>query len=55
MENSQDNNKKGIGRRDVLKTLITVPVLGAVAYGALKTRKLKLVNRDISDVFNTFI
>lgn len=51
-ESNQESNKKNIGRREVLKTLVTVPVLGAVAYGALKTRRMKLANRDISDVFN---
>jgi predicted dehydrogenase len=40
-----------IGRRDVLKTLATVPLLGAIAYGLVKTRKAALLNRDISDVF----
>jgi len=40
-----------IGRRDVIKTLVTVPVLGAVAYGLVKTRKVAVLDRDISDVF----
>ncbi|NLJ44490.1 MAG: Gfo/Idh/MocA family oxidoreductase [Bacteroidales bacterium] len=40
-----------IGRRDVIKTLVTVPVLGAVAYGLVKTRKVAILDRDISDVF----
>ena len=39
------------GRRDALKTLATVPVLGALAYGVYKTRKNALQSRNISDVF----
>jgi predicted dehydrogenase len=48
---SQENKPRNIGRREVLKTLATVPLLGAMAYGAVKTRRIKLLNRDISDVF----
>lgn len=48
---AENSDKNKIGRREVLKTLATVPLIGAVAYGALKTRKIKLANRDISDVF----
>ncbi len=44
-------NSSAIGRRDVIKTLATVPLLGAMAYGVLKARKSALLNRDISDVF----
>ena len=33
------NKKKGIKRRDVLKSLATVPVLGALAYGVYKKKK----------------
>jgi predicted dehydrogenase len=48
---SQENKQRNIGRREVLKTLATVPLLGAMAYGAVRTRRTKLLNRDISDVF----
>jgi len=52
---SDDNKNTGkaskIGRRDVIKTLATVPLLGAVAYGLIKTRKTAFLDRDISDVF----
>lgn len=53
MEN-KDKIKKAsnIGRRDVIKTLATVPLLGAVAYGLVKTRKTAFLDRDISDVFH---
>jgi len=47
----KDNNSKKIARRDIIKSLATVPLLGAVAYGALKTRKNWFLTRDISDVF----
>ncbi len=50
-DKAENSDKNKIGRREVLKTLATVPLIGAVAYGALKTRKIKLANRDISDVF----
>lgn len=39
------------GRRDALKTLATVPVLGALAYGVYQKRKEALRDRNISDVF----
>ncbi len=39
------------GRREVLKTLATVPVLGALAYGVYQKRKDALKDRNISDVF----
>ena len=48
----KDNTPKKIARRDVIKSLATVPLLGAVAYGLIKTRKSALLNRDISDVFH---
>jgi len=52
---SENDKKTGkaskTGRRDVIKTLATVPLLGAVAYGLIKARKTAFLNRDISDVF----
>ncbi|MDP4221981.1 MAG: Gfo/Idh/MocA family oxidoreductase [Bacteroidota bacterium] len=50
--NQEKAKPKKVGRREVIKTLATVPLLGAMAYGVVKTRKTKFVNRDISDVFN---
>jgi predicted dehydrogenase len=47
----QKNKHRNIGRREVLKTLATVPLLGVMAFGVARTRKTKLLNRDISDVF----
>lgn len=39
------------GRRDALKALATIPVIGALTYGVYKKQKLDRANRDISDVF----
>lgn len=46
------NHSKKIARRDVLKSLVTVPLVGALAYGAIKNRKITVLKRDISDVFH---
>jgi predicted dehydrogenase len=35
---SEEKNKMGISRRDVLKSIATIPVIGAVAYGALRKK-----------------
>ena len=48
----EKNNPKKIARRDVVKSLVTIPLVGALAYGAIKNRKIALLNRDISDVFH---
>jgi len=50
--NSESKKPAPVGRREVIKTLATVPLLGAMAYGAFKTRKKELLGRDISDVFH---
>lgn len=50
-KSSQEQQTPDKGRRDALKTLATVPVLGALAYGVYKTRKNALQSRNISDVF----
>ena len=50
-KSSQEQQIPDKGRRDALKTLATVPVLGALAYGVYKTRKNALQSRNISDVF----
>lgn len=50
--NKPDNqNMPDKGRRETLKALATVPVLGALAYGVYKKQKHTLASRDISDVF----
>jgi predicted dehydrogenase len=51
-DNSQETKPRNIGRREILKTLATVPLLGAMAFGVARTRKTKLLSRDISDVFS---
>ena len=50
-KSSQEQQMPDKGRRDALKTLATVPVLGALAYGVYKTRKNALQSRNISAVF----
>lgn len=47
----KDNTSKKIARRDIIKSLATVPLLGAMAYGVVKTGKNLFLNRDISDIF----
>lgn len=50
--NKQPNEQQpDKSRRDMLKTLATVPVLGAMAYGVYQKRKDALRDRNISDVF----
>lgn len=48
----QPGNEPDKGRRDALKTLATVPVLGALAYGVYQKRKEALKDRNIADVFH---
>ena len=49
-ENSEQNIS--IGRRDALKTLATLPVLGAMAYGVYKKTKKEHTNRQVADMFH---
>lgn len=39
------------GRRNFLKSLATVPLLGAMAYGVYKKVNRERVRRNVSDVF----
>ncbi len=41
INNENNSGRKGIGRRDVLKSFITLPVAGALLYGAFKKRQLE--------------
>jgi len=50
-DQAEPKKSSAIGRRDIIKTLATVPLLGAMAYGLVKTRKTSYLDRDISDVF----
>ncbi|MDR3062198.1 MAG: gfo/Idh/MocA family oxidoreductase, partial [Dysgonamonadaceae bacterium] len=40
------------GRRNAIKALATVPVLGTLAYGVYKKKRYDNTLRDVSDVFN---
>lgn len=59
-EPNKDNNQaqsndsqlpESQGRREALKALATVPVLGALAYGVYKKQKYDKTMHDVSDVF----
>jgi len=50
--NSLDNQPKSPGRRDALKALATVPVVGALAYGVYKKQQYNRSMRNVGDVFN---
>lgn len=50
-ENPENTKPVSQGRRDALKALATVPVLGAMAYGVYKKRKNELVHRSAADMF----
>lgn len=39
------------GRRDALKAIATVPVLGAMAYGVYKKKKAETTNRNAAEMF----
>ncbi len=52
-ENQQENDKAiSQGRREALKTLATVPVLGAMTYGVLKKSKNDRSNKLLSEMFH---
>ena len=49
-DNSNHLNESSISRRDILKGLATVPVLGAFFYGWYKKRKLdNMLRQSIQD------
>lgn len=53
--NSSDGAKRlpeSQGRRNAIKTLATVPLLGALAYGVYKKQKSIKTLKDVSDVFS---
>ncbi|NDP21267.1 MAG: Gfo/Idh/MocA family oxidoreductase [Paludibacter sp.] len=47
------DNSHSEGRRNALKTLATLPVLGAMAYGVYKKKSIDNKNQHASDIFNT--
>lgn len=55
-EENKETHKSALpesqGRRDALKTLAAVPVLGALAYGVYKKQKYNATLQDVKDVFN---
>lgn len=57
-ENKSNNTPKenplpeSQGRRNALKALATVPVLGAMAYGVYKKQQTIKMHQDVSDVFS---
>lgn len=52
-QESKTNKPESSGRREALKTLATVPVLGAMAYGVYKKRQYDLqVNKTAREIFN---
>lgn len=54
-KNSTENNipqPESKGRRDAIKALATVPVLGALAYGVYKKKKHDGTLRNVGDVFS---
>ena len=44
--------KHSEGRRDALKALATIPILGAMTYGVYKKRKVQANQRTASQIFN---
>lgn len=53
IENSENQKPESSGRRNALKTLATVPVLGAMAYGVYKKNQYdKILNQNAKEVFN---
>ena len=52
MSNTENNNPEGISRRDILKGMATVPVLGAFAYAFYRKRKhsRQLKNRILENI-----
>lgn len=51
-EEEKSNKKQKNGRRDALKTLATLPILGAMAYGVYKKKKNEYENKVAGSIFN---
>lgn len=51
-EISKNAHPESQGRRNAIKALATVPILGAMAYGVYKKQKHDSTLRDVSDVFS---
>jgi predicted dehydrogenase len=50
-DKNKDKQSASSGRRAMIKTLATVPVLGAMAYGVYQKSKYDHIRRNVSDVF----
>jgi len=51
-QNTEKQDKNNKGRREALKTLATIPLLGAMAYGVYKKNKQEHSNRIATNMFN---
>ncbi len=51
IEKKENGTPESTGRRDMIKAVASVPVLGAMAYGVYKKSKQDRMRRDLSDVF----
>src|SRR5690554_8032931 len=49
---SQNKKQFSHGRREAIKALATVPVLGAMAYGVYRKRKQEMRNLTSADMFH---
>ncbi len=52
-ENKSTDKSPSEGRRNALKTLATIPVLGAMAYGVYKKKSIEHRNQIAGNIFNT--
>lgn len=51
-ENDKTEKKHSEGRREAIKTLATIPVLGAMAYGVYQKKKNEHYNKVAGSIFN---
>lgn len=51
-ENNKAEKKHSEGRREAIKTLATIPVLGAMAYGVYQKKKNEHYNKVAGSIFN---
>ena len=49
---TEGEKKHSEGRRDALRALATIPILGAMTYGVYKKRKVQANQRTASQIFN---
>jgi len=51
-ENKKTEKQHSEGRREALKTIATIPVLGAMAYGVYQKKKNEHYNKVAGSIFN---